>query len=98
MITSCIFSWLVVTALSASASGISPRASADPLASCPGYKASNVKTSFSTLTADLSLAGKACNIYGDDLKSLTLTVEYQTGRAYSPLLPRIPSKLIQARR
>lgn len=52
----------------------------DPLASCPGYKASNVKVGKSGLTADLSLAGKACNAYGDDLKSLTLEVEYQSGK------------------
>ena len=50
-----------------------------PLAACPGYKASNVKTSSSGLTADLSLAGKACNVYGDDLTSLTLEVVYETG-------------------
>jgi alpha-glucosidase len=48
------------------------------LSKCPGYKASNVKTSDSGLTADLSLAGTACNAYGTDLTDLTLTVEYQT--------------------
>lgn len=52
----------------------------DPLANCPGYKASNVKTGKSSLTADLKLAGKACNVYGDDLTSLTLEVEYQSGK------------------
>ena len=31
------------------------------------------------MTADLSLAGTACNAYGDDISDLTLTVEYQTG-------------------
>ncbi|KFY10290.1 hypothetical protein V491_07732 [Pseudogymnoascus sp. VKM F-3775] len=50
----------------------------DPLAKCPGYKASNVKTGKSSLTADLKLAGKACNAYGTDLESLTLEVEYQS--------------------
>lgn len=50
--------------------------------SCPGYKASNVKTSSSGLTADLTLAGKACNVYGNDIKDLTLTVEYQTGEPF----------------
>ncbi|KAL3422797.1 glycosyl hydrolase family 31 protein [Phlyctema vagabunda] len=49
-----------------------------PLDKCPGYKASNVQTSASGLTADLSLAGRACNVYGDDLLNLTLMVEYQT--------------------
>lgn len=51
----------------------------DPLASCPGYKASNVKTTTSSLTADLSLAGAACNVYGSDLTNLTLEVVYETG-------------------
>lgn len=46
---------------------------------CPGYSASNVQVSDTGLTADLSLAGTACNIYGTDLVNLTLTVEYQTG-------------------
>ena len=45
---------------------------------CPGYTASNVKTSSTGLTADLALAGKACNVYGTDVSDLSLTVEYQT--------------------
>ncbi|KAH6682594.1 glycoside hydrolase family 31 protein [Halenospora varia] len=71
-----VLSWLVVGLATISASSILPRASDDPLASCPGYKASNVKTTASSLTADLSLAGTACNVYSDDLKSLTLQVTY----------------------
>lgn len=51
----------------------------DALSKCPGYKASNVQLSSTGLTADLSLAGEACNAYGTDLTDLTLTVEYQTG-------------------
>jgi len=47
--------------------------------SCPGYTASNVQQSGSGLTADLTLAGEACNAYGTDLPNLTLTVEYQSG-------------------
>ncbi|KAF8858861.1 glycoside hydrolase family 31 protein [Acephala macrosclerotiorum] len=66
--------FLAATAVSAS---ILPRAD-DPLASCPGYEASNVKTTASTLTADLSLAGSACNVYGTDLTSLALSVVYET--------------------
>ncbi|KAL2827223.1 glycosyl hydrolases family 31-domain-containing protein [Aspergillus cavernicola] len=55
----------------------------DPLAvdaqtACPGYVASNVKQTASGLTASLSLAGHACNVYGTDIDSLNLTVEYQT--------------------
>ena len=45
---------------------------------CHGYKASNVKTSSTGLTAQLSLAGAACNVYGTDVESLSLLVEYQT--------------------
>lgn len=52
----------------------------DALKACPGYKASNVKTTDSGLTAELSLAGKACNVYGDDLKDLILEVTYETGK------------------
>lgn len=75
-----IFSWFVFVATAVTASTIDLRAlSSDPLASCPGYKASNVKTTSSSLTADLSLAGKACNVYGTDLTDLTLSVVYETG-------------------
>lgn len=64
----------------ASASGA---AVADSIDDCPGYTASNVVESDGKLTADLSLAGTACNIYGTDLKDLKLLVEYQTG-SYDP--------------
>ncbi|KAJ5272341.1 hypothetical protein N7478_007466 [Penicillium angulare] len=48
-------------------------------ASCPGYKASNVKLNHGAIvSADLTLAGTACNIYGTDLHDLKLEVEYQT--------------------
>lgn len=53
---------------------------AQDVSSCPGYSASNVQQSSSGLTADLSLAGEACNAYGTDLPNLTLTVEYQSGK------------------
>jgi alpha-glucosidase len=49
------------------------------LDSCPGYTASNVKNDGSMVTADLALAGSACNVFGKDLTSLKLLVEYQTG-------------------
>jgi alpha-glucosidase len=45
---------------------------------CPGYEASNVVKTDSTLTADLTLAGNACNVYSEDIKDLKLVVEYQT--------------------
>lgn len=59
------------------------QSNASDISVCPGYKASNVLTSYSGLTADLTLAGTACNVYGTDLTDLTLTVEYQTGELYS---------------
>lgn len=47
--------------------------------SCPGYKASNVKaTNGNTVSADLRLAGPACNTYGTDLDDLRLEIDYQT--------------------
>lgn len=47
---------------------------------CPGYTASNVQYSGNrTVSADLSLAGTACDTYGIDLTNLRLLVEYQTG-------------------
>ncbi|KDQ20770.1 glycoside hydrolase family 31 protein [Botryobasidium botryosum FD-172 SS1] len=49
---------------------------ADPQ-SCPGYTAKNVKQTTSSFSADLVLAGKACNIYGPDLTQLKLTVTYE---------------------
>ncbi|PQE19191.1 glycosyl hydrolase family 31 protein [Rutstroemia sp. NJR-2017a BBW] len=78
--------WLLLTAGVASAANIGylPRATnvstnaTLPLSKCPGYKASNIKTTGSTLTADLSLAGTACNTYGTDLTKLTLEVVYET--------------------
>jgi alpha-glucosidase len=45
---------------------------------CPGYTASDVQQTYTSLTASLQLAGEACNVYGTDLNNLTLTVEYQT--------------------
>jgi alpha-glucosidase len=47
---------------------------------CPGYSASNVQQTANGLTANLNLAGPACNIYGTDLRNLTLSVEYQSGK------------------
>lgn len=47
---------------------------------CPGYEASNVVKSDSGLTADLTLAGDACNAFGTDLKDLKLVVEHQSSK------------------
>ncbi|KAK2755518.1 hypothetical protein FQN54_006458 [Arachnomyces sp. PD_36] len=51
---------------------------AQDIGSCPGYAASNVKQSDKKITADLTLDGEPCNVYGDDIKDLKLLVEYQT--------------------
>jgi len=58
---------------------IAPRAQNASLEACPGYAATNVHDDGSKVTADLRLAGPACNVYGDDLTDLKLEVEYQTG-------------------
>lgn len=50
------------------------------LADCPGYSASNIKKSSNSLTADLKLAARGCNAYGEDLKDLTLEVTYESGK------------------
>lgn len=55
---------------------------------CPGYRAADVTQSSSGLTANLYLAGSACNVFGQDLPNLTLTVEYQTGKICVPLSKR----------
>lgn len=72
--------WSLLFSGLASASALVSRNGGDALAKCPGYKASNVKTSGSGLTAELTLAGKACNAYGDDLKNLILEVTYESGK------------------
>lgn len=58
----------------------------DEVDSCPGYATSNVQTSDTGLTADLKLAGPACNAYSDDLEDLVLSVTYESGK--SPRSPR----------
>ncbi|KAF2025355.1 alpha-glucosidase-like protein [Setomelanomma holmii] len=70
---------LLGSALTVLASSMVKRQSSS-LDQCPGYTASNVQTSGSTITADLALAGTACNVYGTDLTNLKLLVEYQTNQ------------------
>ena len=50
----------------------------DAQAVCPGYKAENVKKNDLGFTATLRLAGQACNVYGNDIDTLNLSVEYQS--------------------
>ena len=45
---------------------------------CPGYKASNVQNNDLGFTATLDLAGEPCNVYGNDVQTLKLNVEYQS--------------------
>ncbi|KAB2108598.1 putative alpha/beta-glucosidase [Alternaria gaisen] len=65
------------TAVPALAGSLVQRQSSS-LEGCPGYTASNLKDDGSRVTADLSLAGAACNVYGEDMTDLKLEVEYQT--------------------
>lgn len=46
---------------------------------CPGYTASNVQNTEGGITADLTLAGAECNVYGTDLHDLKFEASYQTG-------------------
>lgn len=56
---------------------------------CPGYTASNVANIKQGFTADLNLAGPACNVYGNDISALYLTVEYQAKERLSvKIVPR----------
>ncbi|KXN83828.1 putative alpha/beta-glucosidase agdC [Leucoagaricus sp. SymC.cos] len=48
------------------------------LDACPGYTASSVKTRGGTPIADSTLGGQACNIFGEDLQTLSLSVVYET--------------------
>jgi hypothetical protein len=50
---------------------------------CPGYNATNISNVGNGFNADLVLAGPACNVYGPDLKKLTLSVSYETGKQLS---------------
>ena len=65
----------------------------DPQDVCPGYKAYNVHNSRSGFTADLDLAGKPCNVYGNDVHHLALSVEFQAGdRVHVEIKPRYISR------
>ncbi|KAI9805910.1 MAG: hypothetical protein M1825_000524 [Sarcosagium campestre] len=55
---------------------------------CPGYTATDVRQTKVGLTAELYLAGAACNAYGTDVDRLSLTVEYQSkDRLHVQILP-----------
>ncbi|KAF2236296.1 glycoside hydrolase family 31 protein [Viridothelium virens] len=82
MLTSTVLS-LIASASFSSCTAIARRQSnttSSSIESCPGYTASNVVQSGSSFTADLNLAGPACNTYGTDIQNLTLSVDYQTAQ------------------
>ena len=54
---------------------------------CPGYKAENVLSDGSTLTADLSLDGEPCNVFGADIQQLKLEVTHETGPSSVLVVP-----------
>ncbi|KAI9722871.1 MAG: hypothetical protein M1828_004437 [Chrysothrix sp. TS-e1954] len=56
---------------------------------CKGYKAEDVQTSASGLTANLIAKGPACNTYGTEIDELSLLVEYQSKeRLHVQVIPR----------
>lgn len=75
-------------ALPGSATSLAERQTSATLDRCPGYTASNIQDDGARITADLTLAGTACNVYGDDLTNLKLLVEYQTGK----IVDQLPSR------
>ncbi len=50
-------------------------------ADCPGYHVVAAEDNGNTLTAQLRLSGKNCDVYGEDLPKLKLQVEYQTSES-----------------
>ncbi|KAK4097931.1 glycoside hydrolase family 31 protein [Parathielavia hyrcaniae] len=65
----------------------------DPQTVCPGYKASNVRNVSNAIgsawKADLDLAGRPCNVYGNDIEHLTLSIDYHfDDRVHVEIRPR----------
>jgi alpha-glucosidase len=56
--------------------------SAVTLESRPSCKFTNVVTSGSKLSADLSIAGMACNVHAPDVQTLKLEAHYKTGMIF----------------
>ncbi|KAI0040366.1 glycoside hydrolase family 31 protein [Auriscalpium vulgare] len=46
---------------------------------CPGYNATDVEIAGPKLTATLVLAGPACNVFGNDTKTMKMEAIYETG-------------------
>jgi alpha-glucosidase len=70
---------LALAALAAAQKNYTQLTPAQVDARCPGYAASNVRSAGASLTADLALAGPACDVYGPDVRTLRLSVQYETG-------------------
>jgi alpha-glucosidase len=47
-----------------------------------GYTLSSVNETSSGLTAQLTLAGAACNAFGSDVQNLTIAVAYESNTRY----------------
>jgi hypothetical protein len=67
---------LVLAAALATAHGILVDSSV--LDGCPGYNATNVNVYGPRLTADLHIAGRKCNVFGEEIDWLRLEVVYET--------------------
>ncbi|KAJ6556155.1 glycosyl hydrolases family 31-domain-containing protein [Mycena capillaripes] len=81
--TSAVILFLVGSSLG---SGQQPLYSQTPLnrissfnvSNCPGYSLHSLSATKSGLTAQLNLAGPACNAFGEDIPNLTIQVNYET--------------------
>ncbi|KAF8496804.1 alpha-glucosidase [Russula emetica] len=69
-----------VLSLLGTAADVAHAVEVDPavLDACPGYNATNVEVDGPRLSALLVLAGKPCNVFGNDIKVLDLAVVYET--------------------
>ncbi|KAG8896761.1 hypothetical protein FRC00_005310 [Tulasnella sp. 408] len=76
MFTAAALGFLCLSTFATASHQVAERQSAN-VDSCPGYTAKNVKTGKGTLSADLVLAGTACNAYGPDVQNLKLAVTYE---------------------
>jgi alpha-glucosidase len=85
--------WGIVTAflsLLGTAADVARAVDVDPalLDACPGYNATNVNVDGPRLSANLVLAGKPCNVFGNDIKVLDLVVVYETGMSTARSMAR----------
>jgi hypothetical protein len=64
---------------SVSGAAVVRRQSTGNIDKCPGYSASDIVNTATGLTAKLTLAGPACNVYGADVQHLLLAVNHDSG-------------------